>query len=93
MNGTQEVLQIDVFGGLGDFNIPVEATWPPAARNAVADYRALAEELESVLEEVRNLTDFENFKKVNKPVLQDHITRIKAKVDAALAFQIVLVQP
>ena len=107
MEPTQAFLQIDPFGGMADFTLSARSRavaltfdWPPDARRSVEqlqraqqDWQALAEEALATAAEVQLLTDFENFKKVTKPVLQDHIVKVKAKVDKLLAFQIVLVQP
>lgn len=67
--------------GWGDFVIPVELGWPPSAHRAVADWRTMAEELEATVQEVMLLANFDNFKKVKKPVLEQCLTKIYGVCD------------
>lgn len=87
----QTYVQDDPFGGFGDWVIPVELGWPPSAHRAVADWQALAEELEEAVQGVKLLTDFDSFKKVKKPVLEEHITRIHGICEKVLDFKIGMV--
>ena len=63
-------------------------------RCAALDWKALAEEFETGLSKVIQMTTFEGgFKKVKKDDLVQRLMDVKAEATQHLDFQIVLVQP